>query len=196
MKQITEFGLGLTTTELYLRWEEGFLKILSGHLQSILERRLHGEPFQYITGREWFWESCFNVGPGVLIPRRETELIVETLLGRENRERVRIGELGAGSGNIGISLLLERPALGVARLRAESRFTSLLMTNRKAILPSEASYFVHADDFFSKAQGFAPYDWIVSNPPYVAREALRDSRVKFSTSRGWRLMAGRGEWRF
>src|SRR5262249_25882763 len=109
MKQIVEFVLGWSSTDLYRHWEEDFPQDARARLEALLERLLRGEAFQYLTGEEWFWESRFRVGPGVLIPRRETELLVETLLADEPGSKVRVAELGAGSGNIGISVLQERP---------------------------------------------------------------------------------------
>lgn len=172
MKQIAEFGLGMTTTKLYLRWDDTLTAIEEKRLEGLLERRLTGEPFQYIAGEEWFWDSRFQVGPGVLIPRRETELIVETLLTRETREKLRIAELGAGSGNIGISIVLERPSWEWHAFELNPETLPYSRTNKERLLPREASYFLHEGDFFSEAPNFAPFDWIVSNPPYIGRREV------------------------
>lgn len=161
--------LSIDSAELYLRWEEELAEPAKKKLDALIEKRLSGVPFQYLTGREGFWDSEFAVGPGVLIPRPETELLVETLLHREHRTELEAAELGAGSGNIGISVCLQRPGWVWHAFEKSSDSLPYLEVNR-ALLPKTAAYEVHAADFFGAASDFAPYDWIVSNPPYVAIE--------------------------
>lgn len=167
MKQIVEYGLGIDGARLYLRWDEELDADDLRRLEGIVRRRLTGEPFQYIAAHEWFWDSKFLVGPGVLIPRRETELLVETLLRREDREVVRVAELGGGTGCIGISVLLERTKWEWHAFENNPKSLPYLQENRRELLPRDARYFIHDVDYFSGAAAGAPYDWIVTNPPYV-----------------------------
>jgi release factor glutamine methyltransferase len=92
---------------------------------------------------------------------------VETLLRKEFREKVRIAELGGGSGCIGISILQERPQWEWHAFELNPDSLRYLEENRKQNLPKEAAYHIHAGDFFELAPALAPFDWIVSNPPYV-----------------------------
>jgi release factor glutamine methyltransferase len=171
MKQMVEHVLGWTSAELYLHWEDELPEAARSKLESLLERRMTGEPFQYLTGYEWFWESRFHVGPGVLIPRRETELLLETLLA-EGKSGWRVAELGAGSGNIGISALLERPDWTWHAFEINPDSLPYLETNRQTLLSQDSAYHIHHGDFFALAAATAPYDAVVANPPYVAQQTI------------------------
>lgn len=143
-------------------------------VEDFLQRRCRKFPLQYLRGWEWFWNSKFAVGPGVLIPRPETECLVEAVLERLAPEPPRkVAELGAGSGNIGLSILGERP-----------QWTWYAFENNPASLPfvrknladsgiSGERYILTPFDFFERAQDFSPYDALVSNPPYVATSEIK-----------------------
>jgi release factor glutamine methyltransferase len=166
MKQIVQAALDISPTSVLSRWDQELTSDVESKIQVILNRRLLGEPFQYITGCEYFWESKFAVGPGVLIPRPETEHLVEIALREESRPRVRVAELGAGTGIIGITLLLQRPQW---KWFAWEKNTDSLPYLRKnlALLPNTSQYVLNEGDYFAGVEGTAPYDWIISNPPYV-----------------------------
>lgn len=168
MKQIVEFGLGWSSTQLYLNWETALSPEQVALLNQLLEKRLTGQPFQYIAGFEWFWNSKFTVGPGVLIPRRETELLVEVFLKNADAAPQKVAELGAGSGNIGISILLERKQDQWHAFEKNPQSLLYAEKNKANLLLDASSYFLHEGDFFEKTARFAPYDWFVANPPYVA----------------------------
>ncbi len=174
MKQIAELALGLDSSQLYLKWEEDIPATGLQRIAGVLDRRLLGEPFQYIAGYEWFWKSKFEVGSGVLIPRRETEQIVEFLLETSLPNTARVAELGAATGNIGISVLLERPRWEWFGFELNSQSIPFLELNRGKLLPNEARYHINPGDFFALAPFIGPYDVIVSNPPYVARSELQN----------------------
>ncbi|HVG28876.1 MAG TPA: peptide chain release factor N(5)-glutamine methyltransferase [Pyrinomonadaceae bacterium] len=136
-------------------------------------RRAAGEPAQYITGRQEFYGLDFEVGPAVLIPRPETELLVETALGllRGVREP-RVCDVGTGSGCVAVALLRERPdarAVAVdispAALRVASRNAARhAVAARLALVASDC--FDALDDAAHK------FDLVASNPPYVAEGDL------------------------
>jgi len=171
MKQIVEVALGIDTATLYVRWGEAVGPEDLKRLDALLERRLSGEPFQYICGYEWFWSSRFEVGPGVLIPRRETERLVEILLAEEPRASgVKVAELGAGSGNIGLTVCLERPGWEWHAFEKNPDSVPYVRRNQKTHLSGRDGYHLHEGDFFAGVGQFAPFDWIAANPPYVARE--------------------------
>jgi release factor glutamine methyltransferase len=139
----------------------------------LLARRTKGVPTQYLTGRQEFWGLEFEVGPGVLIPRPETEHVVEVALARlgaRSTDALRIADVGTGSGCIAVALASELPhaeivatdispaALNYARRNAErhgvSRRIQLMETNL-------------LDACLGPGPGNS-FDVIVSNPPYVA----------------------------
>jgi release factor glutamine methyltransferase len=168
MKQIAQAALDLSPTSLLARWDDPLGADSQSKIQVILNRRLLGEPFQYITGCEYFWESKFAVGPGVLIPRPETEHLVEIALKEEARTRVRVAELGAGSGAIGITLLLQRPQWKWFAWEKNPESVPYAKKNL-ALLPHPSQYMLQEGDYFVGAPLHAPYDWIIANPPYVPK---------------------------
>lgn len=170
MKQILEAALGIDSSELIQRWEETLADVDRAKVEALLARRLTGEPFQYIVGYEDFWNNRFAVGPGVLIPRPETERLVELALERLPKSPIDIAELGAGSGIIGISLLAERPW----RWNAWENNPATLPYLKKnlALLPAGARYTLREDDYFEGIGKLPPMDWWISNPPYVPRAEI------------------------
>ena len=133
--------------------------------QALLQRRLAGEPIAYITGQREFYGREFHVTPDVLIPRPETELLVELALARIPPDQaVAVLELGTGSGCIAVTLALERPN---ARITAIDRSqTALAVARLNASLLNARVEFL-ASDWFA-ALGRRKFGLIVGNPPYVA----------------------------
>ncbi len=132
-----------------------------------VERRAKGEPLQYITGSQDFYGRRFRVSPDVLIPRPETELLVEAAL-EVMSDTSFVCDVGTGSGCIAITLLCERSqARGVAVDVSESAL-EIAKQNACDIGVADRLSFVISDCFNSLPESFAPFDLIVSNPPYVA----------------------------
>jgi release factor glutamine methyltransferase len=141
-------------------------------LQSLVERRATGEPLQYITGHQEFFKLDFEVTPDVLIPRPETELIVETALEllRDDPQPY-FADIGTGSGCIAISVLHElpqaravatdvsQPALRIARRNAERHGVMDRMELRQS-------------NCFSAVDAGQTFSLITSNPPYVTDNEL------------------------
>jgi release factor glutamine methyltransferase len=146
--------------------------------RELLARRARGEPCAYLLGRREFYGRPFAVGPGVLVPRPETELVVDRA--RElcaGRQAPRIGELGTGSGCIAITLALELPG---ARVRAVELSAAALEWARRNARALGADVELEQGDGILALAAHGPYDVLVSNPPYVdpadAGELLRDVR--------------------
>ena len=131
-----------------------------------VERRADGEPLQYILGRQEFFGLNFAVGPAVLIPRPETELLVEQALSRL-RAGDRICDVGAGSGAIAVALAVERPDVRVTAVEISRSALALARTNAAA---HAASVHFCSGDLLTPFCD-AAFDVIVSNPPYVAETA-------------------------
>lgn len=137
-------------------------------VEKTLERRVAGEPLQYIVGYAWFWKSKFNVGPGVLIPRRETEHVVEHLLTLSGTAPFKVAELGPGSGNIGLSVLQEKPHWAWYGYEINPDTLQYLTKNVNELKPSSSRYEIIPGDFLEKVDNEAPFDIVVSNPPYIS----------------------------
>jgi release factor glutamine methyltransferase len=159
----------ITHTEMALRSSDAY------RFRELVERRAAGEPLQYITGHQEFFSLDFEVSTDVLIPRPETELLVETaldLLDKSGASNERICDVGTGSGCIAIAILHERPtARGVGldistpALRVAARNAARHGVRERLALA--------ASDCFAALNGqVASFAMIVSNPPYVAAEAL------------------------
>jgi release factor glutamine methyltransferase len=135
--------------------------------ESLLARRLAGEPVAYILGEKEFFGRSFRVTPAVLIPRPETELLVELALARLPPGRpLRILDLGTGSGCIAITLALERPDCAVV---AVEQSESALEVARGNAVRLGAKLSFHAGDWYQALPAAEErFDLIVSNPPYVA----------------------------
>lgn len=131
------------------------------HYGRYLHERMKGKPTQYITRRQEFYGRDFYVAPGVLIPRPETELLVEQVLARL-APGGRVVDVGAGSGCIGITLALESRAAVVA---VDISVEALAIAARNARQLSARLGFVHGD--LLSAFGDEGVDVVVSNPPYV-----------------------------
>jgi release factor glutamine methyltransferase len=138
-----------------------------------IKRRLAGEPNQYITRTQEFWSLPFRVNPHVLIPRPETEVLVEAALDflRSAEVKITILDLGTGSGAIAVALARELP--GAAIVATDLSIDALRLARHNARLNEvdQQIHFVCSDMFSSiaKSQRFA---LVVSNPPYVSQAEL------------------------
>lgn len=134
------------------------------HLAAIVERLAQGEPLQYILGVEEFYGLNFAVEPGVLIPRPETEELVELIL-HEQPHAQNILDIGTGTGCIAISLAHHLPQATVEAWDISPIALRVAPTN--AIRNQVKVHIVEQDVFDRTAEGAASFDLIVSNPPYV-----------------------------
>lgn len=132
--------------------------------ENLLVRRLSQEPLAYLTGKREFHGRRFRVSPAVLIPRHETEIVVEEVL-QEASDGKRVLDIGTGSGCIAITCKLENPVLEVWATDISGPAIEIARENAETlgaeIIFRLADLFPEADDKF---------DLIVSNPPYIGRE--------------------------
>lgn len=133
---------------------------------ALVVRRVAGEPIAYITGRREFYGREFQVTPAVLIPRPETELLVELALQRlPAGASARVLDLGTGSGCIGITLAAERPQAQVTLVDVSKDALEIAQTNAGRWAPVNTRL-LHSDWYSAIAD--EPYGLIVANPPYIA----------------------------
>ena len=137
----------------------------TAQFEALLKRRLAGEPVAYLTGTREFYGRSFQVSPDVLIPRPDTELLVELALARIPPDQaMEVLDLGTGGGCIAITLALERP---LAHVTAVDRSTAALAISRRNAETLGARVEFLTSDWFA-ALGDRRFDLIVSNPPYIA----------------------------
>lgn len=134
------------------------------NLRAQVARRVAGEPVAYITGKREFYGREFAVGPAVLIPRPETEMLVELALQRLPRGGA-VLDLGTGSGCIGVTLAAERPDLRVTLVDASAEALDVARANARRWAPANTTLL--ASDWFAALSG-QRFDLVASNPPYIA----------------------------
>jgi release factor glutamine methyltransferase len=136
-------------------------------LQRLVERRLLFEPIQYITGAQEFYGLAFHVTKDVLIPRPETEFLVEAVLARLPHDRpLRIVDVGTGSGAIAVALAHTLPQVFVTVVDLSAKALAVAKENAQNHALDDRIRFLQSDLLEAVAEE-APFDAIVSNPPYI-----------------------------
>ncbi len=157
------FVIGCERSYLFAHPERDLSAQEAGHFEEIVARRVAGEPTQYILGVREFFERDFEVNPAVLIPRPETELLVEAVLEKAS-EAARVLDVGTGSGCIAVTLSCERPTLDVFAVDVSS--AALGTAQRNARRNGATVRFSEGDLLESITD--ESFDVVVSNPPYAA----------------------------
>lgn len=143
--------------------------------EAYVTRRAHGEPVAYILGHREFWSLDMAVGPGVLIPRPETELVVErALLRLPGKEPAKVLDLAAGSGAIALAIARERPAASVIGTDASEAAVATATRNAMRLGIGNAEFRL---GHWYEPVAEASFDLIASNPPYIAEH---DPRVELA----------------
>ncbi len=161
------FVIGKPQSYLYA-WPEHTLEAEAlRHYNALLRRRVSGEPLAYITGRREFWSLDLNVNPSTLIPRPETELLVETALQHLPPDQTRkIADLGTGSGAVALAIASERPRCRVVAIDISFEALEVARQNMSRLALSNVK--LVQGDWYAPLRRGARFDMIVSNPPYVA----------------------------
>lgn len=163
--------LGQAPTDYYLGKDIALSPKKEQELEDILQRLSRFEPLQYIEGRTLFLGREFWVAPGVLIPRPETEELVELML-KEIPADARILDVGTGSGCIAISLAKELPDALVTAWDVSPEALSVARANARKLQSNVR--FVECDVLACQVDEVGLYDVIVSNPPYVTEAEKAD----------------------
>jgi release factor glutamine methyltransferase len=132
---------------------------------ALIERRAAGEPLAYITGVREFWTLELHVNRAVLVPRPETELLVERALALTPAAPAQVLDLGTGSGAIALSLAAERAAWSILAIDASPDALAVARDNGRRLGLNNVTF---ADSNWFSALGARCFDLVVSNPPYVA----------------------------
>ncbi len=142
------------------------------YFKYLINERGKGKPIAYLTGKKYFWKNEFNVNNNVLIPRPDTELIVEQILKiSKNKKSLRILEIGVGSGCVLLSILKEKKGFIGAGIDISMNCLEVCKTNiNKLKLNNKISLYKSDVDNFN----YGKYDLIISNPPYI-----RSTEIKY-----------------
>lgn len=154
---------GCTRTLLYARPETELTAAQKRDFESLFARRKGGEPMAYILGEREFWSLTLRVSPATLIPRPDTELLVELALDLVTESRAQVLDLGTGSGAIALALARERPQWRVIGIDCSAAALAVAEGNRAALALDNVTF--RAGDWL--AGECARYHLIVANPPYV-----------------------------
>ena len=173
---------GLSRVELYVNFDKPLEADELSAMHAAIERRAAGEPLQYVTGEMPFRHIVLKCERGVLIPRPETEILVDAALEgvdaaaeRSDAASVRVLEVGTGTGCVALSIASERPGTLVTATDLSERAVALALRNREALGLDEAVNVIECD----LASGVDPelmgtFSVLVSNPPYIPTRVLRE----------------------
>jgi len=142
-----------------------------GKFKSLIERRKKGEPIAYLINKKEFWKDEFFVNKGVLIPRPDSELIIEQVLKIYSKDdQLQILDIGTGSGCILLSILKERSNFYGTGIDISKKSINVSKFNAKQLnLTNRVKFFHSSVDNFNNGK----YDIIVSNPPYIEQLSLK-----------------------
>ena len=166
-KQIIKHITGLSSSEILMNYTNKLSEFQSNNLTAIIKQRELRYPLQYIFGEWSFYGRDFYVGPGVLVPRADTETVIEVCTDYlKDKKEPKILDLCAGSGCIGITIAKEKADCDCLMVE---KYPEAIRYAEKNILRNKAENArVIAGDIFEGTASGEKYDLIVSNPPYIA----------------------------
>ena len=176
-------ALDETRLDLYKEYQKMVEPAERARFRALVERRSRHEPVAYITGRREFYGLSFEVTPAVLIPRPETEHLVEAALeevkrlGPREEPPVRVLDLCTGSGNVGVAIAANAASATVCATDSSEAALEVARRNAERLGASGRISFCRGDLFDALPPDEPPYDILVSNPPYIPpsdRESLMD----------------------
>ena len=170
-KQIIKHITGFSNSEILMNYTNRLTEFQSNNLTAIIKQRAIRYPLQYIFGEWAFYGREFYVGPGVLVPRADTETLVDVCLKHlKNTESPAVLDLCAGSGCIGITLALEKAGAAVTLVEKFPEAARYAERNIKRLGVNNAALIL--GDVLNGAANDKIYDLIVSNPPYIPKNEM------------------------
>lgn len=170
---------GCERIKLYMDWQRPLSVDERGQYRDLIKRRSLGEPVAYLVGYKYFWRHQFAVDKRVLIPRPDSETIIETVLAAVQSQRIaspkRILDIGTGSGCLAISLAAEFPEASVTAWDVCPRALMIAEQNALKIGCDNRIHFERRSCFDIYAG--PAFDIIVSNPPYIGQHEILSSSV-------------------
>lgn len=165
--------LGCKRLDLYLSFDKPLGDEEKEKYRNFIKRRGNFEPLQYLTGKVEFYGLEFIINSAVLIPRPETELLVENILKHtEKGKEITVLDIGCGSGNIGIALAKNLPLSKVVCTDISIQALEIAKENLQRHKVSDKITFIKHDILKEDLNNFNDFDIIVSNPPYVSMESF------------------------
>ena len=174
-RYIVEKVCGISYSEMLFKGDDDISEKMYQDMNAMANRRLAGEPIQYILGFWDFMDFTFKVGEGVLIPRPETEILVEEILGRiADIKSPVVYDLCSGSGCIGLSIKAMRPDARVYLVEKSDKALAYLRANRNSVCGGIENVTVIKGDIlrFNDFSDLPLADAIVSNPPYIRSDEI------------------------
>ncbi len=164
-------ALKIPRIQLYVKYDQPLSENEITLCRELVRRRSLGEPVAYITEDKGFYGLNFKVKSGVLIPRPETELIVDEVLADHKKksasETVRVLDLGSGTGCIGLSIIKNIPQSKLITIEKSQTAFEILIENIKCLELTDRVQAIHGDVLKVDLSEFEKIDYIVSNPPYI-----------------------------
>ncbi len=171
-KQIIKHITGFSNAEILTKYNNQLTLFQQNNLTAIIKQRKVRYPLQYIFGEWSFYGGEFSVGPGVLVPRADTETVIDAALEfLKDKENPQILDLCAGSGCIGITLAREKKDSNVTMV--EKYPEAIRYCEKNIILNKTENAKAVLGDIFEGAENTEKYDLIVSNPPYIPQSEMR-----------------------
>ncbi|MDO6514503.1 peptide chain release factor N(5)-glutamine methyltransferase [Neptuniibacter sp. 2_MG-2023] len=155
--------LGKPRSYLFTWPEKELPQTITAQLEVMIQRRCDGEPVAHILGARGFWDFDLEVSPHTLIPRPDTEILVEQVLALDLPSSARVADLGTGTGAIALALAWERPEWAIVASDYVAEAVALAERNRDKLKLHNVSLL--QGSWFEPHSG--EYDLIVSNPPYI-----------------------------
>lgn len=173
---VFSFVKGWNRVDLIINEGKELSEFARREIDGIVDRLILGEPIQYITGQARFYGMDLKVGPGVLIPRPETEELVDWIKDdSKGKEDLRILDIGTGSGCIAVALARTLPFSEVTAIDISAEALAIAEENAKSLKAKVR--FVNAD-MYQWMPDSGSLDIIVSNPPYIAPDEEADMEVR------------------
>jgi len=177
-------ALGSERLDLYLNYDQPLDRPELDRFKRLIRRRARGEPVAYIVGEKEFWSLDLLVNRKVLIPRPETECLVEAegryLAPLPPAPRRRVLELGTGSGAVVLALAAQYPAHRYFATDRHFSILALALDNIRRHRQSDRIHLLAGDWFTPLRRAGRPFDLIVSNPPYIASDVIGNLQPEIS----------------
>jgi len=167
------FALKLRRIDLYLQFDRPMSDAELACVKAFIKRRAAGEPTAYIIGQKEFYSRPFSVTKDVLIPRPDTEILVDEIL-KFVANKAHGLEIGLGSGCIAITLLAERPEFTLTAIDISEAALAVAKTNAEVHGVLARLTLTHQDFLTDTATAETLFDFLVSNPPYIKQSELAD----------------------
>lgn len=169
---------GWNTTDIIVNGDRQVSPYIHSLIERIVTRIIKGEPIQYVLGEARFYGMDFKVNRNVLIPRQETEELVDMIVNENKRSDLRVLDIGTGSGAIAVALCRNLRFPRVTAIDISDKALEVAEENARRL---HANVFLRQKDIFTYMPPEDSYDIIVSNPPYIPEEEKAEWSGTYST---------------